>query len=149
MKISHSPPLNPAPLRPRIAPPATPSRELRAKTHGLCTWISGKHPFHRIYANRSVLHGAVKTLTDINQWRNSGNARVQHMRSKGRAVYPFGISRFGFPFFIQWAFLIPTCGSARARCRGGSPRPPSRLKKTESLRVCFHDGTGNLIIFPV
>jgi len=40
-----------------------------------------------IYANRSVSHGAAKTLTGINQWRNSGKARVQHPRSKGRAVF--------------------------------------------------------------
>jgi hypothetical protein len=90
------PPIRP---RPRIAIPDTPFRELCAKIPYFCTTISGTLQLTMIYANRNVSHGAVKTLTGNNPWQNSGKARVQHTRSKGRAVLSFlGYSRSGPDF---------------------------------------------------
>jgi len=91
----HPPSPNPAPLRPRIALPGTSSRELCTKPTYFRTRIFGPPQFSKIYANRSVLRGAVKTITDNNPWRNSGKARVQHVRSKGRAVLSLGFHRSG------------------------------------------------------
>jgi hypothetical protein len=85
--IDDPPPPNPAPLRPRIALSDTPSRELCTKTPYLGTRISGNPQLSSIYANRSVFRGAGCTILDNNQWRNSGKSRVQHVRSKGRAVF--------------------------------------------------------------
>ena len=88
LKIPHPAPPNTAPLRSRIALPDTPSRELCTKTPHLCTRISVKPQFIMIYANRSVFRGAVKTKMDNNQWRNSGQARVQHGQI-GRTCFQF------------------------------------------------------------
>jgi len=53
-------PPNPAPLGPRITLPDTLFPELPAKTGTLLHTFTGKRQFNRIYANRSVLPGAVK-----------------------------------------------------------------------------------------
>jgi hypothetical protein len=54
-----------------------------------------------IYANRSIFRGAVKTITDNNQWRNSGKSRVPHVRSKGRAGLSIRDTTDWIPVFID------------------------------------------------
>jgi hypothetical protein len=67
-------------------PPGHPFSGISCKNHPNPAHFSGKRPLSRIYADRSVFCGAVKTLLYAFPWRNPGKSRVQHMRSKGRAV---------------------------------------------------------------
>lgn len=89
------------------------------------TRISGTLQLTIIYANRGVLHGVVKTLTDINQWRNSGIAGVQHGRMKGRAS-PFRLQPIWSRFLLSGYPHVPELtGSSRvgnrpAICRSKS-----------------------------
>ena len=55
--------------------------------------------------------------------------------------------KIGSRFFIERVFRYPRAGESGPD--PGTPVPPPDFEKTESLRVCFQDGTGNLIIFPV
>jgi len=54
-----------------------------------------------IYANRLISHGAAKTITGNNPWPNSGKARVQHVRSEGRAVLAVRDTTDWFPVSID------------------------------------------------
>jgi hypothetical protein len=73
-------------LRPRLSPPATPSRELCKKPQ-ISVQGFAENAYLMIYANRIISPGAVKTITGINQWPNSAKLRVQHVISEGRAVF--------------------------------------------------------------
>jgi hypothetical protein len=68
-----------------------------------------------IYANRLISPGAAKTLTGNNPWPTSAKSRVQHGRSKGRAVLAVWVTTDWFPVFIAFEFdqRVPDCNRDR------------------------------------
>ena len=129
---------NPPPIRPLPAP-GLPSRTPLSgnyvqKPPIFEQRISGNLQYQKIYANRSVSHGAEKTITGNNQWRNSGKSRVQHVGSKGRAVFSFQITAHQVPFFIKWyPLLLELPGGSRI----GNRSAICRSKSVSDFRIAI------------